>query len=112
MIVAGCGVGCRQDETGQVTDEGTERDTCVTIPASRELFMRCKEERVVGRYLRMLQEYCTEIDSGWIEGLDQRIPESRNAFCRMVSFTAANTRRTLPVSVACVKLASWSVRRE
>lgn len=50
-------------------------------------------------------------DSGWIEGLDQRIPESRNAFCRIVSLTAANTSRTLPVSVACVKLASWSVRR-
>ena len=31
-------------------------------------------------------------------------PASRRAFCRMVSFTAANTRRILLVSVACVKL--------
>jgi hypothetical protein len=31
-------------------------------------------------------------------------PASRRAFCRIVSFTAAKTRRMLPVSVACVKL--------
>lgn len=36
---------------------------------------------------------------------DQRIPESLNAFCRMVSFTAAKTRRIFVVSVAWVKLA-------
>lgn len=32
------------------------------------------------------------------------IPESARALCRMVSFTAANTRRMLEVSVACVRL--------
>lgn len=37
-------------------------------------------------------------------GRGYRIPESRSAFCRIVSFTAANTSRTFPVSVACVKL--------
>jgi len=35
--------------------------------------------------------------------IDYRIPESRSAFCRIVSFTAANTNRMLLVSVACVK---------
>lgn len=35
---------------------------------------------------------------------DYNIPESFKAFWRMVSFTAANTRRMLLVSVACVKL--------
>lgn len=34
------------------------------------------------------------------------IPESFNAFCSIVSFTAAKTRRILLVSVACVKLHS------
>jgi hypothetical protein len=33
-----------------------------------------------------------------------KIPESLRAFCRMVSLTAANTRRIFDVSVACVKL--------
>lgn len=33
-----------------------------------------------------------------------RIPESFNAFCSMVSFTAAKTSRMFDVSVACVKL--------
>ena len=33
-----------------------------------------------------------------------RIPESLSAFCRIVSLTAAKTRRILLVSVACVKL--------
>ena len=32
------------------------------------------------------------------------IPESFNAFCSIVSFTAANTSRMLLVSVACVRL--------
>lgn len=31
------------------------------------------------------------------------MPESRSAFCKMVSLTAANTRRMLLVSVAWVK---------
>ncbi len=34
----------------------------------------------------------------------QRIPESRRAFCSIVSFTAANTSRIFDVSVACVRL--------
>lgn len=34
----------------------------------------------------------------------QRIPESLSALLRMVSLTAANTRRMLEVSVACVRL--------
>ena len=38
------------------------------------------------------------------ESRDHRIPESRNAFCSIVSLTAANTKRMLPVSVAWVKL--------
>ena len=33
-----------------------------------------------------------------------RTPASLRAFCRIVSFTAAKTRRILLVSVACVKL--------
>ena len=33
-----------------------------------------------------------------------RIPESFKAFCKMVSFTAANTSLMFDVSVACVKL--------
>jgi hypothetical protein len=33
-----------------------------------------------------------------------KIPESLRAFCRIVSLTAANTRRIFDVSVACVKL--------
>ena len=32
------------------------------------------------------------------------MPEVFRAFCRMVSFTAANTKLTLAVSVACVRL--------
>jgi len=32
-----------------------------------------------------------------------RMPESFNAFCRIVSFTAANTKRMFVVSVACVR---------
>lgn len=36
VIVAGWGVGCRQDETGQVTDEGTESNTCATMSVSRK----------------------------------------------------------------------------
>jgi hypothetical protein len=35
-----------------------------------------------------------------------RMPESFNAFCSIVSFTAANTSRIFVVSVACVKLNS------
>ena len=38
-----------------------------------------------------------------------RTPASLRAFCRIVSFTAAKTRRILLVSVACVKL---QIRRE
>ena len=34
----------------------------------------------------------------------QRMPESLRALLRMVSLTAAKTRRMLEVSVACVKL--------
>jgi hypothetical protein len=37
-------------------------------------------------------------------GRFQRIPESLSALFKMVSFTAANTRRMLDVSVACVRL--------
>ena len=33
-----------------------------------------------------------------------RIPESLRAFCRIVSLTAAKTRRIFVVSVACVRL--------
>lgn len=38
------------------------------------------------------------------------MPESFNAFCRMVSFTAAKTSRIFEVSVACVRLAllAWT----
>jgi hypothetical protein len=32
------------------------------------------------------------------------MPESFSAFCKMVSFTAAKTRRMFEVSVACVRL--------
>ncbi len=37
-------------------------------------------------------------------GSHQRIPESLRALFKIVSLTAANTRRMLDVSVACVKL--------
>ena len=37
---------------------------------------------------------------------DHNIPESLRAFCKIVSFTAAKTSRTLVVSVACVRLQS------
>ena len=37
-------------------------------------------------------------------GTNYRIPESVKALCRMVSLTAANTRRMFEVSVACVRL--------
>lgn len=39
-----------------------------------------------------------------VVGCGYRTPASRRAFWRMVSFTAAKTRRMFPVSVACVKL--------
>jgi hypothetical protein len=35
---------------------------------------------------------------------DHRMPESLSAFCSIVSFTAAKTRRMFDVSVACVRL--------
>lgn len=44
------------------------------------------------------QEWEMYINSGY------RIPESRSEFCMMVSLTAANTSRTLVVSVAWVRL--------
>jgi hypothetical protein len=37
-------------------------------------------------------------------GDHHKMPESFNEFWRMVSFTAANTRRIFEVSVACVRL--------
>ena len=39
-----------------------------------------------------------------------RIPESFRAFCSIVSFTAAKTRRMLEVSVACVRLGRLEIR--
>ena len=41
---------------------------------------------------------------------DHRMPESFRAFCRMVSLTAAKTRRMLVVSVAWVRLEKRQVR--
>lgn len=41
---------------------------------------------------------------------DYKMPESFNAFCKMVSLIAANTSRILEVSVACVKLDDQWVR--
>jgi hypothetical protein len=35
---------------------------------------------------------------------NHRMPESFSAFCSIVSFTAAKTRRMFDVSVACVRL--------
>ena len=43
--------------------------------------------------------------------MNHKMPDSMRAFCRMVSFTAANTNRILEVSVACVKLQFVSVRQ-
>jgi hypothetical protein len=37
-------------------------------------------------------------------GGDYRMPESFNAFCSIVSLTAAKTSRMFDVSVACVRL--------
>jgi hypothetical protein len=37
-------------------------------------------------------------------GSGYRIPESFNAFCNIVSLTAAKTSRMFDVSVACVRL--------
>lgn len=39
-----------------------------------------------------------------VRSADYRIPESFNAFCKIVSFTAAKTSLIFDVSVACVKL--------
>jgi hypothetical protein len=39
---------------------------------------------------------------------DYRIPESFNAFCSIVSLTAAKTSRMFEVSVACVRLMGGS----
>jgi hypothetical protein len=39
-----------------------------------------------------------------VDDCSYRTPASRRAFWRIVSFTAAKTRRMFPVSVACVKL--------
>lgn len=41
-----------------------------------------------------------------------RMPESFNAFCNIVSLTAANTSRIFVVSVACVKLNRTSEQYE
>lgn len=41
-----------------------------------------------------------------LERLAHRMPESARALCRMVSLTAAKTRRILDVSVAWVRL-NW-----
>jgi hypothetical protein len=38
-----------------------------------------------------------------------RMPESFNAFCNIVSFTAAKTNRIFEVSVACVRLRTVSM---
>lgn len=43
----------------------------------------------------------------WVLGINlrgYRIPESFKAFCRIVSLTAAKTKRIFEVSVACVRL--------
>jgi hypothetical protein len=39
-----------------------------------------------------------------------RMPESFNAFCNIVSFTAAKTSRIFEVSVACVRLHPVSMK--
>lgn len=41
---------------------------------------------------------------------DHKMPESLSAFCRIVSLTAAKTSRMFDVSVACVRLVSWSIQ--
>lgn len=61
---------------------------------------------------RSTPEQCTHQDER--KRLDHgfhKIPESFRAFCRIVSFTAANTRRIFVVSVACVRLESVSLLR-
>ena len=44
---------------------------------------------------------CVERGGGYLR---HRMPESLRAFCKMVSFTAANTKRIFVVSVAWVRL--------
>jgi hypothetical protein len=44
------------------------------------------------------------MNSGRSVGSDYRMPESFNAFCSIVSLTAAKTSRIFEVSVACVRL--------
>lgn len=39
------------------------------------------------------------------------MPDSFSAFCNIVSLTAANTRRMLEVSVACVRLQNTSANQ-
>lgn len=54
---------------------------------------------------RCRKRVCTG-EEAWRGGGDNgcyRMPESFNAFCNIVSLTAANTSRMFEVSVACVR---------
>ena len=57
--------------------------------------LRRKSDRVV-----------EEVPSNSALDVHHKIPESLRAFWRIVSFTAAKTRRIFEVSVACVRLDS------
>lgn len=75
---------------------------------------RIEGERGAGRVARYVQVSFFVTDFSWGEkrgdGLAHRMPESARALCRMVSLTAAKTRRMLDVSVAWVRLDGVSFR--
>lgn len=70
---------------------------------SRQIYTECK----ANRYSLSGTRYGAGgmVSAGRIESMmAHRMPESANALWRMVSLTAAKTRRIFEVSVACVRL--------
>jgi hypothetical protein len=61
-----------------------------------------------GRIQGLVSKECSrgmeEVSATSVSDVHHKIPESFSAFWRIVSFTAAKTRRMFEVSVACVRL--------
>lgn len=72
--------------------------------------VKCGSDRCWWRGRRCCAERVAEVSKQFrqaqFHGDHHKIPESFRAFWRIVSFTAANTRRIFEVSVACVRLES------
>ncbi len=60
--------------------------------------------RILCRYRWRDAFYCGQDVIMMAVGKDHRMPESFNAFCNIVSLTAAKTSLMFEVSVACVRL--------